>query len=1053
MKKNLSIFVFLFIGILAFVSSCVKDTFTEKDAFTEQQKLAILNDSIQKSQALLLDSLKKEGGVINYTVTAVLASDANWLSASSKFKGAEQLDQVVITISQYGKTQSVTTGPSGMASFKDLRVGTVNVNISKSGYTEVDFVALLPALPDSTTIYAYGLVRNVGTMVPVFSTTTNLSTINGIATFESDLTNDAPEVAAAVDIIADIDVSSSIFTDRYFYHSSPDILSEEYDGDGYLTKYWGFDYYGVIKQIAYHSTVSKATTAADGSFSLKAPSTPDGLPIRIYVSEFAVSQKLLQPTLNNIPVWGVQSIRTLFGPPVTFTYSDIPAIGIAANNVQSAYVTISAPTGTPAAQPTTEALATAVLTNSGIISVNITNPGQGYTQPPLVKFSAGTAFNSVQAEGTAVLTGGKVSSVTITAPGSGYKPGDSPTVTFVEDLAFAATATPKIGFSISAIALGTAGTGYTSAPAITITSNTGTGAAATANMTGYVSGLTLTNPGAGYTAAPTVTIAAGTGTLATATANMTTANPILSVTPPTTTTWYTKRHGTRIVGAGSGAVTDSTTLGAGGRISSITVTANGLGYLVSPTVTITGGGGSGAVAHANMAGTTVGTITVDNPGSGYTSNPTISLTPAPSGGTNATAGATREFPVTGVTVLAGGNGYGAGTTVEFENAAGSGVYVAAPAGVTAVLSQSIASFTLVNGDGYTSAPTVTITPSNTTVPTTAATATSAILYKVKDITVTAQGSGYEGTDVVVTFAAPPSGTTATAGVISRINGLLKRVILTSAGSGYTAAPNVYLTVTAPGLIPVRQAEMTATVSGGQVTAITVADPGQGYDYATDAAGRYIATISTYSSSAAATANPNPKSGQIDFIQISNPGAGYVVVPTVEIVNTLNPADANHFGTGAVATAVVTDGRVSAITVTNAGSGYYIAPTIKITVASSLLTAVAQCNVNADGTIAGVTFPAFYPYTKGYGYNAVPTVTFTPSVPGKGTGATGVAILKNGQVDNIIMTNQGSGYVGKNNPSSAHSLEITPSFTPIVLFAGKTYVRDFYFGTGKRTIEQ
>ena len=210
---------------------------------------------------------------------------------------------------------------------------------------------------------------------------------------------------------------------------------------------------------------------------MKVPSTPDGLPIKVYVSEFAVTQKLLQPTLNNIPVWGVQSVRTVFGPPVTFTYSTIPALGAGATNVQSAYVTIAAPTGTPAAQPTTEATATAVLSNSGIISVNITNPGQGYTQPPLVKFSAGTAFNSIQAEGTAVISGGKVTSVTITAPGSGYKPGDTPTVTFVEDLAFPATATPKIGFSISAIALGLAGSGYTSAPAITIASNTGTGAA------------------------------------------------------------------------------------------------------------------------------------------------------------------------------------------------------------------------------------------------------------------------------------------------------------------------------------------------------------------------------------------------------------------------------------------------------------------------------------------------------------------------------------------------------------------------------------------------
>jgi len=574
-------------------------------------------------------------------------------------------------------------------------------------------------------------------------------------------------------------------------------------------------------------------------------------------------------------------------------------------------------------------------------------------------------------------------------------------------------------------------------------------------MTGYVSSLALTNPGAGYTATPTVTIAAGTGTLATATANMTTFNPVLSVTPPSAANYTVKRLGTRITGVGSGALTDSTNISSSGRLNSISVTAGGTGYVVAPTVTITGGGGSGAIAHAVLTGPSVTSIVVDVKGSGYTSNPTVTLS-APPAGTTATGAALREFQITGVNVLSSGNGYvAASTAVQFETAPASGVYVAAPAGVTAVLSQSIASLSIgVNGDGYTSAPAVTITPSDATTPSTAATATSAILYKVKDITVTAQGSGYEGTDIVVTFAAPPSGTTATAGVISRINGTLHRIILANPGSGYTAAPNVYLTVTAPGLIPVHQAEMTATVSGGQVTGITIADPGQGYDYASDATGKYTATISTYSSAAAATANPNPKSGQIDFIQISNPGAGYVVVPTVEIVNTASTADANHFGTGAVATAVVTDGRVSAITITNAGSGYYIAPTVKITVASAVMTAVAQCTVNADGRITGVTFPGFYPYTKGFGYNAVPTVTFTPSVPGKGTGATGVAILKNGTVDDIIMTNQGSGYLGKNNPGTTQNLTIKPdNGVPIVLFAGKTYVRDLYLGTGYRMTEQ
>jgi hypothetical protein len=117
-------------------------------------------------------------------------------------------------------------------------------------------------------------------------------------------------------------------------------------------------------------------------------------------------------------------------------------------------------------------------------------------------------------------------------------------------------------------------------------------------------------------------------------------------------------------------------------------------------------------------------------------------------------------------------------------------------------------------------------------------------------------------------------------------------------------------------------------------------------------------------------------------------------------------------------------------------------------------AVAKCVVNADGRITGVDFTGGYPFTKGYGYNAVPTVTFFPSVTGKGSGATGVAILKDGQVDNVIMTNQGSGYIGKNNPVTLKNMTFTPPVDqPILATAGKAYFRDVYYGTGKRIIEQ
>jgi trimeric autotransporter adhesin len=68
----------------------------------------------------------------------------------------------------------------------------------------------------------------------------------------------------------------------------------------------------------------------------------------------------------------------------------------------------------------------------------------------------------------------------------------------------------------------------------------------------------------------------------------------------------------------------------GGYITGYVVTYGGNGYVTPPTVTISGGGGSGAAAHANISGGVVTSITVDNTGNGgYTSPPTVTIDPPP----------------------------------------------------------------------------------------------------------------------------------------------------------------------------------------------------------------------------------------------------------------------------------------------------------------------------------------------------------------------------------------------------------------------------------------
>ena len=76
-----------------------------------------------------------------------------------------------------------------------------------------------------------------------------------------------------------------------------------------------------------------------------------------------------------------------------------------------------------------------------------------------------------------------------------------------------------------------------------------------------------------------------------------------------------------------------------------TVTAGGAGYTSQPTVTITGGGGTGAVGTAYFSNGAVVAVTITG-GTGYTSAPTITITGG--GGTGATATAllddTGELP-------------------------------------------------------------------------------------------------------------------------------------------------------------------------------------------------------------------------------------------------------------------------------------------------------------------------------------------------------------------------------------------------------------------------
>lgn len=153
----------------------------------------------------------------------------------------------------------------------------------------------------------------------------------------------------------------------------------------------------------------------------------------------------------------------------------------------------------------------------GVLQLVVVSGGSGYSTVPTVTFTGGGGSG---AAATATLSSGVVTGLTLTNPGTGYT--SPPIVTLsapgTTALATATLTAPGAGVA-SPLTVTDPGSGYTAVPSVSFTGGGGTGAAATATVTnGTVTSITVTNAGTGYTTAPTVVIAPP-GATATAAAN------------------------------------------------------------------------------------------------------------------------------------------------------------------------------------------------------------------------------------------------------------------------------------------------------------------------------------------------------------------------------------------------------------------------------------------------------------------------------------------------------------------------------------------------------
>ena len=176
--------------------------------------------------------------------------------------------------------------------------------------------------------------------------------------------------------------------------------------------------------------------------------------------------------------------------------------------------------------------------------------------------------------GVNISNGGTVAAITGTATGSGYTSFPTPTVSAPTTAGGVQAVVAVVRMFNSGATIQAGGTGYTVNDVLTVTGGTPLSAAATLTVTsvsaGVITGISTTNQST-YTALPT--------------------NPV-SVTG----------------GTGSGATFNLTWAVVNGS-TGYSITNAGSGYVEQPTVTFSGGGGSGAAAYATVgSGTTVKSI-------------------------------------------------------------------------------------------------------------------------------------------------------------------------------------------------------------------------------------------------------------------------------------------------------------------------------------------------------------------------------------------------------------------------------------------------------------
>ncbi|WP_160168912.1 filamentous haemagglutinin family protein [Bradyrhizobium sp. Ai1a-2] len=207
------------------------------------------------------------------------------------------------------------------------------------------------------------------------------------------------------------------------------------------------------------------------------------------------------------------------------------------------------------------------------------------------------------------------------------------------------------------------------------------------------------------------------------------------------------------------------------NVSGVALASGGAGYTSVPTVTISGGNGSGAQATASLG---VTRIAVTAGGSGYSNGDPVTVVGPNGTGFAGTAVVDAGGAIVGVTITGAGAGFtGAITSVSVTSATGSGASLAASLGVVSVSVTNA-------GSGFTGIPTVSFSGGG------GAGATAQALAAITGISLTDPGASY--VNPTVSFVG--GGGSGAAATATASNGAITGLSLTNGGSGYSSLPTV-----------------------------------------------------------------------------------------------------------------------------------------------------------------------------------------------------------------------------------------------------------------------